>query len=177
MPIESLLLFIVAANLLSSSDVKPIASNLLLFSLSLFLGFEWEVTFVLLDGTSPVQGHMYGSIILETSKGVVKITKNDTPGNVVQIVKNYRFVHVDKKNDIIRMYMSLKHMSPSDVKVYIDGYLTQWDPSTKSFFLDHTTDDLTPRTDNLSSTNSDQGPGISFEVRTGGVPLKHLKYL
>jgi len=79
----------------------------------------------LLDGTSPVQGHMYGSIILETSKGVVKITGNDTPGNVVQIVKNYRFVHVDKKNDIIRMYMSLKHMSPSDVKVYIDGYLTQ----------------------------------------------------
>jgi len=74
------------------------------------------------------------------------------------------------------LYMDFLHMDINNVRVFIDGYLANWDPDLRCFKILLGAEDVTPRTDNVPLIE-EKFNGITFEVRTNGVPIQHLKYV
>lgn len=151
--------------------------NIIMFVLSLFFQCDQEITVFWLDGSIKCMGHFEGTILIK---------EHDLVGSVVHVVPETleqgtqlslynKFILVDKKNNIIRLYMDFVNMDINNVRVFIDGYPTEWDPIKRDFFLD-LNNDVTPRVNNSSSLSRDQFTGVTFEVTTNGLPLKHLQY-
>jgi hypothetical protein len=72
--------------------------------------------------------------------------------------------------------MDFLHMDMNDIRVFIDGNLSSWDPDMRCFKVSLGAEDITPRTGNIPLIE-DKFNGVTFEVRTNGVPIQHLKYV
>jgi hypothetical protein len=72
--------------------------------------------------------------------------------------------------------MDFLHMDINDIRIFIDGSPAAWDPDLRCFKVCLGAEEVTPRVSN-DSLYGDVFNGVTFEVRTNGVPIKHLEYV
>jgi hypothetical protein len=179
MDLLHLILIVIVANVMPFPlpGVSHNIQNILLSVFAVYLGCDSELNVIFYDGTIT----MYGNISYET----VLCTSTTTMDNAPVLLENRgtqahgfrKLICLNKAENTVSLYMDLLDVNYKDVRVYIDGYIADYDVVRQRFTVDLNASDMTPRIDNTDPSNREVFNGITFEVRTNGVPLKHLKFM
>lgn len=176
MKLEYLIIILIGANAISLTNLSRKNQNLIMFFLSIYFGFDQELTIFWIDGTINVWGHCEGSIIINKDQNInlVDAMINATPNtieNSTQLKIYDKFISIEE--NIIKLHLDFVNLNVENIRVLVDNYPAQWDGHNGCYYLD--LDNVTPRVNNLGSLFEDQFKGVTFEVKTNGLPLKHLK--
>jgi len=175
MDLINLILFVVVANTIPFTGIASLKQNVILIIASVFLGFDQTHTILWLNGSIHVSGEVSGQSIFYSNT----ITPDIALGvldKTTQLSSSSKFIAINNSENAMYLYMDFIHMDVNDVRVFIDGVFAKWDPDLRCFKALLDAKDVTPRTDN-NSLIENKFSGVTFEVRTNGVPIKHLMYV
>jgi len=175
MDLLNLILFMVLANAIPLSGIKLHRQNIVLIAASVLLGFDQEHTVHWLNGCITISGEISGQSLFYSNT----ITPDLALGvldKTTQLFSSDRFIAVNTQTNTMYLYMDFLHLDINDIRIYIDGSPAEWDPDLRCFKTCLGAEDLTPRITN-DSLYGDVFNGVTFEVRTNGVPIKHLEYV
>lgn len=175
MDLLNLILFIVVANTVPFTGIALSKQNMVLLVASALLGFDQTCTIYWLDGTICIYGEASQQVMIYSNA----ITPDQALGvsdKSTQLSSLNKFIAFNKSTNTMYLHMNFLHMEANDFRVFIDGYLANWDPDLRCFKVHLGAEDITPRIDNISLIE-DKFNGVTFEVRTNGVPIQHLKYV